>query len=64
MKLSPRVLPGALNAQNRGACDWLVIKLMKVLLCVGSKLMYSAVFVHVEIYLYHYVVLKNFKANS
>lgn len=22
MKLSPRVLPGALNAQNRGACDW------------------------------------------
>ena len=22
MKLSPRVLPGALHGQNRGACDW------------------------------------------
>lgn len=24
MKLSPRVLPGALHAQNKGACDWYV----------------------------------------
>lgn len=24
MKLSPRVLPGALHGQNRGACDWWV----------------------------------------
>lgn len=33
MKLSPRVLPGALHTQNRGACDWWVALVHFRLLC-------------------------------
>ena len=50
MKLSPRVVPGALHSQNRGACDWWVF----IAECGG---LVRLVILRKNIILFYYVLL-------